>query len=147
MLTAVRQAGLVSRIHGFKMQTPAERTKDAARKDAPPLVMKEESEQERKLWEDEIVDWKRAFWLATRGGAEAAGWKMVGGFEVGMKWDALEVDLSWDEEEEEQEQLNKGQKAGGKEPLDLKIERWIVGHGGEEGIRRVWVDGKVVMER
>jgi guanine deaminase len=128
VVNSVRMTGLVSRIDGF--QPPKDRTGD------PVDLPVSESPDDK-----EVVNWKTAFYMGTRGGAIALGLGSVGTFEVGMKWDALEVDLTWDEDD-----VEIGIDGDG-EDVEMKLERWICGHGGESDVRNVWVDGKLVLER
>lgn len=126
MVDSIRMAGLVSRINGFLPQW--DRSTDP---------MEESGAQAG--GDDEVVNWKTAFYMATRGGAKALG-LIVGVFEVGMKWDAVLVDLTWDDEQDEEEEEEK-------ESYEVKFERWVCSHGGEHGVMKVWVDGKMVFER
>ncbi|TGZ78841.1 Metallo-dependent hydrolase [Ascodesmis nigricans] len=129
MLSAIRQAGLVSRVHGFRMMSEHDRSVRIPE-------MHEEEQYDRLAREGEVVDWVRALYMATTGGAVAAGWEKVGVFEVGMRWDAVEVDLGWDEGEagekenvvaveEEEEEEN-----GRVDEVVEKLERWWSGMGG-----------------
>lgn len=110
MLSAIRTAGLISRVHGFV---------------SPEREKKPEKIAEGNAKVEEYVDWKTALYCATRGGARAVGWEKVGVLEVGWKWDAQEVEVGWDEEEEEEE------------AVEMMLERWVVGHGTERDVKRV----------
>lgn len=115
MGSAVRQAILADRVAGWETAGQA----------APPDKEEEEG-----------VDWKYAFHLATRGGALALGLQDVGVFGVGMKWDAVQLDLAWKDEEED---INL--------TVEDRFERWTISHGGPESVRHVWVDGVEVVTR
>lgn len=140
MLSAIRMAGLVSRVPGFRMMDDEARAKE-------PSLVKEEGKEEREKREMEVVDWKRGLWMATRGGAEAGGWENVGGFEVGWKWDAVEVEVRTWEDIEDGEEETVGTEEEEKRRVEERLERWVVGHGGQEGVRSVWVDGRLVFVR
>ncbi|KAF8244487.1 Metallo-dependent hydrolase [Wilcoxina mikolae CBS 423.85] len=86
------------------------------------------------LGDEERISYDTAFYMATRGGALALKLENVGAFEVGMQWDAVEVDLTWDEDDLNFED-------------GVKFERWVCGHGGERGVQGVWVGGKQVFVR
>ena len=90
---------------------------------------------------EERIDYKTAFHLATRGGAAALGLD-VGVFDVGMKWDAVQVSLGWDDDYGDD-----GDCEQEGEDVETMFERWVCGHGGEHSVARVWVDGKVVFCR
>ncbi|KAI5851880.1 hypothetical protein BZA05DRAFT_398133 [Tricharina praecox] len=128
MVDSVRMAGLVSRIDGFLPRW--DRSTDP----------REESGVQP-VGDEEVVDWKTAFYLSTRGGAQALGLE-VGVFEVGMRWDAVMVDLTWDEDDSADDTPRENE-----EDVEMKFERWICSHGGEQGVKKVWVDGKTVFAR
>jgi guanine deaminase len=123
MVDAVRMAGLVSRIEGFR--PPVDRTGDPHED----LTGEEPSDGRG---DEESVDYKTAFHMATRGGALALGLEKVGVFEVGMQFDAVQIDLTWDKEDDELESE------------ETQFERWVCGHGGEGSVKTVWVNGRTV---
>ncbi|KAI5805857.1 hypothetical protein EDC01DRAFT_640593 [Geopyxis carbonaria] len=118
MLSAIRLAGLTSRVHGFQS--------------AEEGVLPKGNE--------DVVDWRTSCWLATKGGATALGLNNVGAFEVGMKWDAIEVNLNspW---------LGNESTSLAVDDPEGFFERWVLGHGNERDIQNVWVDGKKVFSR
>lgn len=108
---------------------------------------------------------EEVLYLATRGGAEVLGLeKRVGGFEVGLEWDAILVgltDVPGDDDGEEGVVGSVG--VGGKEercvggamgPVDVfgwesweeKVAKWVY-CGDDRNVLRVWVQGKMVHEK
>ncbi|OTB06236.1 hypothetical protein M426DRAFT_55409 [Hypoxylon sp. CI-4A] len=112
------------------------------------------SERERaKLSVEEVLH------LATRGGAEVVGLSdRVGGFEVGMEWDALLVGLRLvpdsdpeTENEEETEVVEVENEEGnvdifGWESWEDRIAKWLF-NGDDRNAKKVWVRGRLVHER
>ncbi|KAI5812325.1 hypothetical protein BZA77DRAFT_324289 [Pyronema omphalodes] len=125
MLDSIRMATVASSVHG--MQPPVDRS-----------VNPEDHVLQETSQEEERFGFVTAFHLGTAAGGKALGLN-TGAFEKGMKWDALKVELMDDEEMERLPMMKMDWK-------DL-VERWICQGGGEHGIREVWVDGKLVMER
>ena len=131
ILVAAREAGGVSR-----MRT-APRFRDGEGK--------EEGERDRmKLSVEETL------WMGTRGGARCLGLEgKVGGFEVGMEWDAQFVDLG--------ARVGDGSGGGGEEGVGGKgnvevwewmgwedvIAKWVF-HGDDRNVKAVWVKGRLV---
>lgn len=158
MLDSARLAALVSCVHAF--QPPPDRTVDPERQHEaagdkaegagektaaagaePAAEAEAQGAQGAQGGGEERIDYKTAFHLATRGGAAALGLD-VGVFDVGMKWDAVQVSLGWDDDygdDRDCEQEGEG--------VETMFERWVCGHGGEHSVARVWVDGKVVFCR
>ncbi|CCX07090.1 Similar to Guanine deaminase; acc. no. Q9R111 [Pyronema omphalodes CBS 100304] len=126
MLDSIRMATVASGVHG--MQPPVDRTRN------PEDHVLQESKEE-----EERFGFVMAFHLGTAAGGKALGLD-TGVFERGMKWDALKVELVGDEE---RERLPMMKEMGWRD----MVERWICQGGGERGIREVWVDGNLVMER
>ncbi|ORY14260.1 hypothetical protein BCR34DRAFT_534410 [Clohesyomyces aquaticus] len=97
---------------------------------------------EAKLSTEEVL------YLATRGGAQVVGMEdKVGGFEVGMEWDAQMICLGRVKKEGEQE----GRFAGnvdlfGFETPEDKVNKWVYG-GDDRNTERVWVRGRLVHKR
>jgi cytosine/adenosine deaminase-related metal-dependent hydrolase len=126
MLDSIRMATVASSVHG--MQPPVDRS-----------VNPEDHVLQKSSEEEERFGFVMAFHLGTAAGGKALGLD-TGVFERGMKWDALKVELMGDEERERLPMMKE---------MDWRdlVERWICQGGGERGIREVWVDGKLVMER
>lgn len=81
--------------------------------------------------------------MATRGGAKALGLEeRVGGFEVGMEWDAQFVDLGAEVGED-----GVGGRGGvalwGGEGWEERMAKWVF-CGDERNTRAVWVGGRLV---
>lgn len=100
-------------------------------------------EEKDKLSVEEVL------YLATRGGAEVVGLeKKVGGFELGMDWDAQLVGLgkigSTGEEEEEEEDGNVD--VFGWESWEERVAKWLF-NGDDRNTRCVWVRGRLVHAR
>ncbi|KAK2783187.1 hypothetical protein FQN52_000401 [Onygenales sp. PD_12] len=127
VLEAVRGACLVSRMVGFT-----------------------EGEREGK-GDREKISVEEGLYLATRGGAEVVGMEgVVGGFEVGMCWDAQMVGLGEvpGEAEREGEEGVVGRMAGnvdifGWESWEEKVAKWVWS-GDDRNVRAVWVGGRLV---
>ncbi|KAG2169392.1 hypothetical protein JADG_009131 [Aureobasidium aubasidani] len=89
---------------------------------------------------------EEALWLATRGGAKVVGLEnRVGGFEVGMDWDAQMISLDVVSEDGEMDEAeNKG-------PVDVfmweswsdRLNKWFYG-GDDRNTAAVWVKGRLV---
>lgn len=83
-------------------------------------------------------------YLATAGGAKVVGMEgRMGGFEVGMFWDAQEIQLA--------EVSRESEAAGnvdvfGWESWDEKVAKWAW-NGDDRHVRRVWVGGRLVHQR
>lgn len=91
------------------------------------------------------ISTEEALWLATRGGARVVGLQdRVGGFEVGMEWDAQMVDMG---------DVVGGQNDGAFEngPVDVfgweswadRVEKWVYS-GDDRNTVAVWVRGRLV---
>jgi guanine deaminase len=85
---------------------------------------------------------EEALYLATRGGAKVVGLEdKVGGFEVGMEWDAQMIMLG---EVDEGEELVEGQvDVFGWESWGEKVEKWVYS-GDDRNTAAVWVKGRLV---
>lgn len=91
---------------------------------------------------------EEALYLATRGGAQVVGLAdRIGGFEVGMDWDAQMVTLS--EVSEKSDELDQGVgpvEIFGGEEWDVKIAKWVY-TGDDRNTAAVWVKGRLVHSR
>lgn len=86
---------------------------------------------------------EECLWMATRGGARCLGLEQkVGGFEVGMLWDAQYVDLG--EEVDDDGDGGRGNVAlWGKENWAERIAKWVF-CGDDRNTQAVWVNGRLV---
>jgi guanine deaminase len=92
---------------------------------------------------------EEVLYLATKGGAEVVGMQgKVGGFELGMEWDAQLVVLGTVEEDggvgEDEEDGNVD--VFGWESWEDRIAKWVY-NGDDRNTRMVWVKGRLVHER
>lgn len=96
-------------------------------------------EEKAKLSVEEVL------YLATRGGAEVVGLGgKVGGFEVGMEWDAQLVVLGNVDGEGEGEDGDVD--VFGWESWEERVAKWLF-NGDDRNTRKVWVKGRLVHER
>ncbi|KAF3928902.1 hypothetical protein AA313_de0202049 [Arthrobotrys entomopaga] len=106
-----------------------------------------ESDIKAEKW---TVDFKYAFHLATASGARALGMEdMIGRFEEGMKWDAVELDLAMDEDLDGEGGLfDRRQRFTrfGDESVAELFEKWVT-TGDDRNVRRVWVNGKMCTQK
>ena len=99
---------------------------------------------------DDGLSVEEVLYLATRGGARCVGLEeTVGGFEVGMEWDAQLVGLRSVEEEEEEEE--DGDDGGNVdvfwwESWEERIAKWVF-NGDDRNTKAVWVRGRMVCSR
>ncbi|KAI1340434.1 guanine deaminase [Xylariaceae sp. FL0016] len=99
--------------------------------------------EKAKLSVDEVLH------LATRGGAEVVGLKdKVGGFGVGMEWDAQLISLGRvDDEVSESDMRDEGNvDFFGWESWDERMAKWVF-NGDDRNTKKVWVRGRLVHER
>lgn len=102
---------------------------------------------------DQEVNWRRAFWYGTVGGARSLGLeKVVGSFGVGMQFDALLLDCENDEVFDdypeaygEERDPTAGPKRRDEHHLVDSIERWF-NLGDDRNILRVYVRGRSVKQ-
>ncbi|CAK1360272.1 putative guanine deaminase [Cercospora beticola] len=112
---------------------------------------------------DEIkLSVEEALFVATRGGAKVVGLEdKIGGFEVGMDWDAQLIQLD-DVSDGEDETLVNGDVDGGEEATfaedvglvdvfgheswDDRVNKWVYG-GDDRNTKAVWVKGRLVHKR
>ena len=105
-----------------------------------------EGDDKAKLSVEEVL------YLATRGGAKVVGLgERIGGFGVGMEWDAQLVGLGGDVGGEEGAMLGAGADMGtvdifGWESWEEKVAKWIY-NGDDRNTLAVWVRGRLVHER
>lgn len=119
VLEAARQASLVSRHVAMGLEG--------------------EEKERAKLSVEEVL------WLATRGGAKLVGLEgRVGGFEVGMEWDALLVDLGG--VGEDGEGCDGNVDVFGWESWEECVAKWLF-NGDDRNMRKVWIKGRLVHER
>ncbi|KAF3278283.1 hypothetical protein TWF970_004728 [Orbilia oligospora] len=86
------------------------------------------------------VDFKYAFHLATASGAKALGMEdMIGTFEEGMRFDALQLDLGLDGENGEHAKAMRFTRFGD-ESVEELFEKWVT-TGDDRNVVKVWVDG------
>jgi guanine deaminase len=94
---------------------------------------------------------EEALWLATRGGAKVVGLEArVGGFEVGMDWDAQMIRLDIVTEDGELNDHGHDDKAS-RGPVDIfmweswpdRVNKWFYG-GDDRNTAAVWVKGRLV---
>lgn len=103
------------------------------------LGLEGEEKERAKLTVEEVL------WLATRGGAKLVGLEgRVGGFEVGMEWDALLVNLGGVGDEGEGDDGNVD--VFGWESWEECVAKWLF-NGDDRNLRQVWVRGRLVHER
>ncbi|KKZ68486.1 guanine deaminase [[Emmonsia] crescens] len=129
VLEAVRQACLVSRLVAFREEAGGERKSASGR---------------------EKISVEEGLYLATRGGAKVVGMQdIIGGFEVGMCWDAQMVEIG--------EAVDGGNNDSngnwgvytsnvdifGWESWEEKIAKWVWS-GDDRNVRAVWVRGRLV---
>ncbi|XXG94118.1 hypothetical protein Hte_000370 [Hypoxylon texense] len=139
VLEAARQAALVSNHRAMPMGKWAD-------------VPAEERERGRLSVEDVL-------YLATRGGASVLGLAgRVGGFDVGLEWDAQLIGLGLvDEHNEEHENdeitatTKKTKDHGnvdifGWETWEERVAKWVF-NGDDRNVKKVWVRGRLVHER
>ncbi|KAF1352163.1 hypothetical protein BDV97DRAFT_293399 [Delphinella strobiligena] len=87
---------------------------------------------------------EEALYLGTRGGARVVGLEdRIGGFEVGMDWDAQMIELGSVSES--------GEMSGGEGPVDIflqeswhdRVNKWVY-NGDDRNTAAVWVKGRLV---
>ncbi|KAI0879430.1 guanine deaminase [Hypoxylon argillaceum] len=103
----------------------------------------EDEREKAKLSVDEVL------YLATRGGAQVVGLAdKIGGFEVGMQWDAQLVDLGAvpDEVAHDDQAIHGNVDVFGWETWDERIAKWVF-NGDDRNTTKVWVQGRLVHEQ
>lgn len=93
---------------------------------------------------------EEALYLATRGGAKVVGLEeRIGGFEVGMDWDAQVVSLGGTVEGKEDVALGQGEglvEIFGNESWEDRVAKWVY-TGDDRNTLAVWVKGRLVHDR
>ena len=127
ILEAARQAALVSRHVAMGLREG-------------------QGKERSKLTVEEVL------YLATRGGAKVVGlWDKVGGFEVGMDFDAQLIGLGGvvDGKDTKEASARGGEEDGGIvdifgwETMEERIAKWVY-NGDDRNTKRVWVKGRLV---
>ncbi|KAK4236033.1 hypothetical protein C8A03DRAFT_17277 [Achaetomium macrosporum] len=97
--------------------------------------------------EREKLSVEEVLFLATRGGAQVVGLEgKVGGFEVGMEWDAQLVGLGMVDEEGNAEEDGGDVDVFGWQGWEDMIPKWVY-NGDDRNTKKVWVKGRLVHER
>ncbi|KMU90447.1 guanine deaminase [Coccidioides immitis H538.4] len=127
ILEAARQACLVSRLLSFQNGNSGEKTSNTSGRE--------------KLSVEEVL------YLATRGGAKAVRMEDdIGGFEVGMLWDAQMIELGAIVGEDDDGDEGKGSvDLFGWENWEEKLAKWMWS-GDDRNVKAVWVGGQLVHE-
>ncbi|EXF77796.1 guanine deaminase [Colletotrichum fioriniae PJ7] len=120
ILEAARQAALVSRHVA--------------------MGLKGEEKERAKLTVEEVL------YLGTRGGAKVVGLGgKIGGFEVGLQWDAQLIGLPVVDEDGEQEE-DGNVDVFGWESWENRVAKWVF-NGDDRNTKMVWVKGRMVHSR
>lgn len=137
VLEAARQAALVSRHVAMGCSPDPKKNKDGIDRERAKLTVEE------------------VLYLATKGGAELVGMKgKVGGFEVGMEWDAQLIGLGKDVADGEYEVGGEGEDEEEEGNVDVfgweswpdRVAKWVY-NGDDRNTRKVWVKGRLVHAR
>ena len=119
VLEAVRQTVLVSRLVAYQAHQAGEKSEVVDRRK---------------------IGFEEALWLATRGGAKVLDMEAeIGGFEKGMCWDAMYVELTSEEEGGSEGNVD----VFGWESREERIAKWVW-CGDDRNVKAVWVGGRVV---
>ncbi|KAI0008928.1 guanine deaminase [Xylariaceae sp. FL0662B] len=92
---------------------------------------------------------EEVLYLATRGSAEVVGLgSKVGGFEVGMEWDAQLIGLGMVGETADQVDYKDDGNVDifGWESWEERVAKWLF-NGDDRNVKKVWVQGRLVHER
>ncbi|OOF91347.1 hypothetical protein ASPCADRAFT_177316 [Aspergillus carbonarius ITEM 5010] len=139
VLETVRQACLVSRLLPHTTtSTTTDTDTDTETTDSPTSTIPKE-----------ILSIEEALYLATRGGAAVVDMAdQIGGFEIGMSWDAQLVKLGkfapagrWGE----RGGVSSAVDVFGEESWTEKVHKWVW-NGDDRNVRMVWVQGRLVHE-
>ncbi|KAL4942078.1 hypothetical protein BDV06DRAFT_193081 [Aspergillus oleicola] len=155
ILEAARQACLVSRLlrHAKSPESLEEGSttiaapKSSSSSEDGELVEHEKDGKDKKKKDGyEVLSIEESLYLATRGGASVVDMAQdLGGFEVGMLFDAQLIRLD--------REVSLEQPGKGSGPVDVfgweswveKVHKWVW-TGDDRNVRRVWVGGRVVHE-
>lgn len=150
ILVAAREAAMVSRtLAALTPEEPEPKNEEKKISDQAQTKHSTSAKDRKKLSVEECL------YLATMGGAKCLGLEgKVGGFEVGMQWDAQFVQLDVDDDDEGEEGEGggvSGDKTGpvelwGKETWGEKIAKWMF-CGDDRNTKMVFVAGRLVHER
>ncbi|AEO70740.1 1c697144-ae1d-4a1c-8026-2f42c9a95c4a [Thermothielavioides terrestris] len=147
VLEAARHAVLVSRHVAMGVAGGGSRGGDEKAAEKKESESESEEEKERaKLSVEEVL------FLATRGGAKVVGLEgKVGGFDVGMEWDAQLIGLTMVDDAGGGGVEDEDGDAGnvdvfGWESWPDRIAKWLY-NGDDRNTKRVWVKGRLVHER
>ena len=143
ILVAAREAAMVSRtLAGLTVEEPEVEKKDLPGEDGVRAKHSTSAKDRKKLSVEECL------YLATMGGAKCLGLEgKVGGFEVGMQWDAQLVELDDAVDREEGEADDRGPvELWGKEIWGEKVAKWLF-CGDDRNTKKVFVRGRLVHER
>lgn len=150
ILVAAREAAMVSRtLAALTPEEPEPKNEEKKTGDQAQTKHSTSAKDRKKLSVEECL------YLATMGGAKCLGLEgKVGGFEVGMQWDAQFVQLDVDDEDEREEGEGggvSGDKTGpvelwGKETWGEKVAKWMF-CGDDRNTKMVFVAGRLVHGR
>lgn len=150
ILVAAREAAMVSRtLAALTPEEPEPKNEEKKISDQAQTKHSTSAKDRKKLSVEECL------YLATMGGAKCLGLEgKVGGFEVGMQWDAQFVQLDVDDDDEGEEGEGggvSGDKTGpvelwGKETWGEKVAKWMF-CGDDRNTKMVFVAGRLVHER
>lgn len=150
ILVAAREAAMVSRtLAALTPEEPEPKNEEKKTGDQAQTKHSTSAKDRKKLSVEECL------YLATMGGAKCLGLEgKVGGFEVGMQWDAQFVQLDVDDDDEREEGEGggvSGDKTGpvelwGKETWGEKVAKWMF-CGDDRNTKMVFVAGRLVHER
>ncbi|KAH6607815.1 guanine deaminase [Trichoderma cornu-damae] len=145
ILEAARQAAMVSRHVAMGIDMPNDG--GAAADDAAATgkdEAKDDAKERAKLTVEEVL------YLATRGGARCVGLEdKIGGFAVGMEWDAQLVSLGQvgDDGDVREQDADEGPvDVFGWETWEDRLAKWLY-NGDDRNTKRVWVKGRLVHRR
>lgn len=143
ILVAAREAAMVSRtLAGLTVEEPEVEKEDLPGEDGVRATHSTSAKDRKKLSVEECL------YLATMGGAKCLGLEgKVGGFEVGMQWDAQLVELDHAVDRDEGEADDRGPvELWGKETWGEKVAKWLF-CGDDRNTKKVFVKGRLVHER
>ena len=151
ILVAAREAAMVSRtLAGLTTTTTTEEEDDALGIDKKDLLQRGESESASKhsttAKDRKKLSVEECLYLATVGGAKCLGLEgKVGGFEVGMLWDAQLVELDGEAADDNDDDDGPVQLWGG-ETWGDRVAKWLF-CGDDRNTKMVFVGGRLVHQR